>query len=115
MHTFYRVGFYIAFVTAVMCCASFFAPRLGALPSYLRPWISLGLGIGLCFLTVHLFRKWKAAERQRQQRLAQLRRGGDPFGPSGDLVPALRGRGSSEHLVLFRPVLHDRIIQGLFP
>lgn len=75
MHTFYRVGFYIAFVTAVMCCASFFAPRLGALPSYLRPWISLGLGIGLCFLTVHLFRKWKAAERQRQQRLAQLRRG----------------------------------------
>lgn len=75
MHTFYKVGFYIAFVTAVMCCASFFAPRLGALPSYLRPWISLGLGIGLCFLTVHLFSKWKAAERQRQQRLAQLRRG----------------------------------------
>lgn len=74
MHTFYRAGFYIAFVTAVMCCASFFVPRLGALPSYLRPWISLGLGIGLCFLTVHLFSKWKAAERQRQQHLAQLRR-----------------------------------------
>lgn len=99
MHTFYRAGFYIAFVTAVMCCASFFVPRLGALPSYLRPWISLGLGIGLCFLTVHLFSKWKAAERQRQQHLAQLRR--TPLGPSGDLFPALRGRGSSEHLVFF--------------
>lgn len=75
MHTFYKAGFYVAFVTAVMSCASFFAPHLEDLPSYLRPWISLGLGIGLCFLTVLLFSKWKAAEMQRQQQLAQLRRG----------------------------------------
>ncbi len=75
VHIFYKAVFYVAFVTAVMSCASFFASHLEALPSYLRPWISAGLAIGLCFLTVHLFNKWKAAEMQRRQRLAQLRRG----------------------------------------